>query len=465
LWNELLYSLFPENVKRHKPVPTIFQLIKTVKDNFDIFSKPVKGELSLPNQLYIEWNFTFTYDKGITSTNGQRKYIEKTNTITFNQFAFFDEVNSEFPIFDLAVNVITKEFNIERHQAIFNLSSLVSYLIKNKINEFEDSHASDIAVTFVNDLINGPKDISAKVFIGGIWLESERIEVNDGLTVRKPVNEDLKQTVLADLNFHSDYNLLGCGAVLEIFRRKTTDFEIQEHISRLITLLSLFKTGQINLFKFDLNPDSILHFGIFSVGTTRQPIVSNYKYEIKPTDVEILNTFIAKFDPIIVSIKNLPNNDNNKSISIALERYLDSINRPQQIESKITGIITSFESLLLKSNERSELSHRLSQRASYILKQFGCSPIEVYNDLKRAYEIRSTFIHGGISDPTENSNPQNLSDQIVNYIRLSILLFMNNSIKSDKDKLISSIDNAIIDDKAHEKLSKKLNEITKAILK
>lgn len=449
-------------MKHPKPIPTIFQLIKTVKDNFETFNKPVKGEFKLPKQLYIEWTYTFTYEKGITSTNGQRKFVEKNNAITFNQLTFFNQFNSDFPILNLAVDVITREFKIEQNHAILNLTALVNYLVKNKINKLDDSQLSEIAVIFINDLANGPKDISATVFIGGVWLDSEKIEISDELSIRRPINDDLKQTLLADLYYHSDYNLLGCGAVLEIFKRNSTEAEIQEHISRLIILLSLYKTGEISLFKYNLNPDSIIHFGNFSIGSSRHRSISNYKYEIKPIDSKTLNSFIVKFYPIIISITNLPNTDSNKPINISLDRYLDSINRPQQIEGQITGIITSFEALLLKSNERSELSHRLSQRAAYILKQFNCLPIEVYNDLKRAYEIRSTYIHGGISDPAETSGLKSLSDRILNYIRLSILVFMNNSIKSDKDKLISSIDNAIIDDKAHEKLSNKLREFTES---
>ncbi len=55
-----------------------------------------------------------------------------------------------------------------------------------------------------------------------------------------------------------------------------------------------------------------------------------------------------------------------------------------------------MESLLFRENEQSELARTLTQCVASLLQHFGLKPVEVYNKMKRAYDIRSRYVHGGL---------------------------------------------------------------------
>ena len=117
------------------------------------------------------------------------------------------------------------------------------------------------------------------------------------------------------------------------------------------------------------------------------------------------------------------------------------------IENRITSAITCFEALYLKGKEREELSHRLCQRAAALLRLMDFTPLEVYNKLNQAYDIRSTFIHGSQSE-FEHQKAQDLCKTVLEYARISLLIFFQLKEAINKEELINKLDNSLLDDRA-----------------
>jgi hypothetical protein len=83
---------------------------------------------------------------------------------------------------------------------------------------------------------------------------------------------------------------------------------------------------------------------------------------------------------------------------------------------------------------------------------FNFNPIEVYNKLIQAYDVRSTFVHGGTIEPEVKKGLQKMARTTAEYARVSLLVFFTLKGQVEKEKLISTVDHSLFDAKAAEKL-------------
>jgi hypothetical protein len=187
--------------------------------------------------------------------------------------------------------------------------------------------------------------------------------------------------------------------------------------------------------------------------------IARYKYELNSENYKELSMFLPKIKQLLLT---LPYGFATvaDSIVIALDRYSDALTRHGGFESRITSAITSLESLFLKSNERMELTHRLAQRVSTLLRFLGLSyrPLEIYTKLCRAYDIRSTFIHGSSINEEHRKELSTLCETVMQYVRISILAFLQMKSVLEKDQLVAKLDNSLLDSSAYDKLSKLIGE-------
>jgi len=118
--------------------------------------------------------------------------------------------------------------------------------------------------------------------------------------------------------------------------------------------------------------------------------------------------------------------------------------KPESIENRITFVINCLEALYLKREERAELSHRLGQRVSAILRHLDFIPIEVYRDIIKAYDIRSNYIHGQI-EPEKHGDATKLEKKVFEYARISLLVFIQLMPRYSKEEIINRADNSLLD--------------------
>jgi len=73
-------------------------------------------------------------------------------------------------------------------------------------------------------------------------------------------------------------------------------------------------------------------------------------------------------------------------------RFIEAATRERHPAVKIAHYCSAYESLF--STDNSELTHKLSERIALFLKDFEFNPIEVFDDIKSFYGIRSKVTHG-----------------------------------------------------------------------
>jgi len=175
-----------------------------------------------------------------------------------------------------------------------------------------------------------------------------------------------------------------------------------------------------------------------------------YSYSLDESDAEKLPQFVAKIKGKLPIKEKTGCLVTEIPLGIAILRYQDAILKPEATENKIAYAVMGLEALYLKVEEREELSRRLAQRVAKLLSFCGEKPIKVYNLVKEAYEIRSNFVHGS---PLQNKKPQEVKkilDSIIEYLRKSIIIFIQ--LQEEKEKLLSLIDNALLEKHAEDRL-------------
>jgi len=106
-------------------------------------------------------------------------------------------------------------------------------------------------------------------------------------------------------------------------------------------------------------------------------------------------------------------------------RFVIAARREKHTAIKIAHYCSAFESLF--STDNAELSHKLSERIALFLKNYGYEALNVYNDIKSFYNIRSKVTHGdSLQDKKLNTIPE-LSKKSDDYLRDIINIILKDS--------------------------------------
>lgn len=409
------------------------------------------------SRLYVKPKVEkFEYKKGSTSYTKSFKYIKREEWHWKDQFDFIERTIKQLPGYIALTSEISKKYKVKRAQSDFWLSRFVQNLVQKMLTDGNDEVLIDAITTFIADLEKSPIDWKLKIWIEGLWLDEEEYEIHDDLKIRRPKPSDLEIERPFDL---LPFSITESGfkeispAIMELAYRARTPSEIQSELERILSCLRLFRVGSVFSLKYKMYPKSFLAFG--GIHTSGQKFAPIYKYRISKQDLPELRSFLEKIKDLLPSTQDSGKTD---PVVIALERYNDALLKSASVESRITSAITCFEALYLKAKERTELSHRLSQRASAILRVFSFNPLEVYNTLSHAYEVRSIFIHGSQTPPEWQKSISRTAEKILEYARVSLLVFLQLKEVIDKEKLIGRIDNSLLEGQVYQKLENFLKE-------
>ncbi len=151
----------------------------------------------------------------------------------------------------------------------------------------------------------------------------------------------------------------------------------------------------------------------------------------------------------------------NRFLEIATDYFHDS--RSKSVfsdEGFISGMIC-IEALY--NDGASALKYKVSLRAAFLLGLKGLDPTNVFKQLGKLYDIRSTLVHGGESKESYSRE----RDELTQYARFSIIIF---SIllksrkrcvlkkKERKQALLREIDLAMLDVSKRESLHKEIEK-------
>jgi hypothetical protein len=351
------------------------------------------------------------------------------------------------------MSCISKKYSLNDGQASQKLDDFIINILFDRTSEPTWNYRNDITdgflveciTIFIGDLEGNPSTWNVTLWIEGILLTQE-YKISENILIRNVEISDRElevpfEGVLLDYSFHDTPNKF--SAILE-FSFKGHFEGVRNEVNIILTSLMLLRLGSIYSKKAEYRPNSFVNHPHKAWSNT--PYSTNYKYTLKDGDnssISEIITILRKQWPVI-------SNESNP-IHIALERYSHALLKQESIEGRITSAINCLEALYLKKDERAELTHRLCQRVSVILRILGLVPIKGYNDLARAYDIRSNYIHGQI-EPEKHKDAPKLGETVLDYARLSMIVFIQLISDYTKEDLINKIDNSLLDVKAFDKL-------------
>ncbi len=418
----------------------LLSLCMEIKENYEYFNTKTNEEVRKLNMICFRQSTEIgKYEEGIKTSSTTTETFFKEEIIWYDFKKYVDRISIQMPILKECIDLLEIEYKIDRFQVEKSVSIFIKYLFDSNITLMDDDCVIKCIELFVNDIKGCPFDWNCKIWINGLWVKKSEYRINENLLIRRPSNSDL---IFENqyLYLNDDLEAKNCSAIIEY---KLFDKYIKEVCSfkrKLCIVLQLFRTASVNSLKLEYTPSSILSHTNTPIGAKN--IFPIYKYELNDENYSRLNIFLEVFLDLI------PEEDlmNVSPINIALERYLNAL-YVCDLHNRITITISALEALFLKGSERMELSHKLSQRISFLLGLYKFPPLEVYSKIKKAYDIRSTYIHGSIIKNKENEmkNNTNMSDEIINYTRICLQIFLLVSNSKKKDNFIDEIDNSILD--------------------
>jgi len=409
--------------------------------------------------IYTKRKFErFDYHEGNINMQWTDEYGEKDEWNWSDEIKLMDSEIKKSPIYSDTFKLISKTYKVNEAQAEFWLSRFAATIARRAYEGLKEEQLLELVVFFIGDLEGTPHEWSPIVWLDGIWMKDEVVEVEEGIKLRMPKPEDLEFEQRLDM-----YPLMAPAmtydhpsAILEFRCRAKNQPEVHELLEKLVTVLRLFKLSSVLSTRTQWISKSLLGFGGTHYRTT--PTSATYKYPIGKIEAPSLQRFINRIMPLMPTEALAPSTETVNHVVIALQRYNDAVLKPEVVESRLTCGIMSLEALYLKANEREELSHRLSQRVARALSVFGYEPLEVYNMLRQAYEIRSKFIHGSKIEKDELQNATKLTEKTLEYARASIVMYLQLKEKIEKENFLNLVNNSMLNNDAHSKLNELLKQ-------
>jgi hypothetical protein len=193
-------------------------------------------------------------------------------------------------------------------------------------------------------------------------------------------------------------------------------------IEKVITLLRLFKEGicGFNLIvqaysqeePYSYSANTLLHY----IPYTLKP-EPRFELNVNEAEIEGFKAFFCEYDTPAYT-----------QLSLAMEYFNKSYIEPCLPRDSLLDSVVALEFLLLKGT-KDELAYRLSIRAAFLLGSSADERKEIYQSVKKAYNLLSKVIHG---EGCGGKLTHDLMLQIRDYTRRALKIFLKDPLLRDK---------------------------------
>lgn len=432
-----------------KLASSLYELVELITSTCNNWKN--EGKLKKKKRDYVRYVVT-EFDYNSMRFSWSHETITKEEWDLWDIYNLVDSLKTSTQ-FKSCATAISETYNVSEDRAEYWLSRF-AYRVVSKFLEgnLDFKTVTSLIVDFINELGGNPVEWNITAWLDGIYMETEQIEIDRGVVIRRPKPQDVEYE-FSPLEVVPDISFEVPSAVLEINKRIKIEPNSYPELEKILISLRLYKLGSVNVGQIKWKPNSIL--GSRSI-LHPHPRAITYTYSLTDDDKESLSTFVREIKDKLPVEEETGKPLSSHPIGIAILRYQDALSKPEAIENKIAYAIMGLEALYLKTEERQELSHRLAQRVAKVMKAFNEPPVKVYNIVKDGYEIRSNFVHGSTFNEEDTHNTKDLLNKIAEYLRRSILVFL--LVPKEKDAFIGLIDNAMLENSAEKKLQQLITE-------
>ncbi len=317
--------------------------------------------------------------------------------------------------------------------------ALNRYLKEAKSYKFKKNVSKKVYREFGEFLSRDYENFTIFAPITGFNSDIDEIKLDENLVIRRITDEEYKRVHREGESRLMPMSIWDTHYIDFVITYKYTRNVGEPHdtssskklFENVIAALRLFKKGNVGFNYFYSTPDHWLSpFGLISGGDLDYKHYGGSEYKLEESEVRDFINFWRDFTSLRL--------EQYRFLALAINRFNLSQERLYRPQDKLIDLMIALESLYLR--DKRELSFKLSTRAGRILKEDPEERKETAEFIKKAYNMRSSAVHGSevekeitINDTKLNINQ--VIDKLEDIVRSSIRLFMKLSKENTKEEI------------------------------
>ncbi|MFL6259817.1 MAG: hypothetical protein ACJ76Y_08920 [Thermoanaerobaculia bacterium] len=309
----------------------------------------------------------------------------------------------------------------------------------------------DLVDRLLFEFRGGKLNWNGRLSLNGVTV-SEPIEVKAGLILRPATDQDLSSEGIPTIVLQSGWDFRNPPEIPDSILEVACSAYDRPDFRREIVALSLFRVGAVEITQDDWRSDSIFPYKRGSRSGHQPTARLAEPYTLTKAEGPALAAFLEGI-PDDLPIKPLGHHD--RPGLVGLKNYFRALLTATDVEERLGQAVASLEASLL-AGSKTEVRNRVSLRAASLLRFNGLNPTKVYTETLDAYDLRSTYAHGGEFGAKQLQQAQDLCPRIMDYARLTVVKFLQFPEKAERDEILKKLDLALLDDKECQLLEGKL---------
>jgi hypothetical protein len=409
-----------------------------------------EGRLRRTTRTYNVWKASYFPPGGLSA-----HYITETRQEW--DWAALHEVVSAFreqesDLFTTAAHALAEIAKLNRSTALDYLQRFLFLAGQAAVHGSRTSSFRRLAQRLAKEAAGGDLRWGVTLWLCGISTETE-FSLGQDLLIRAPRSSDFDLEVPSDslgLDL-TGWHLNLPSAMLEVAR------STRNEIRQIVNSLCLFRVGSVSVIK---QTESSLLAGGKDVSLPGRPTV-HFSYRVCKDDQRRLRSFLSRIAPHLPPNPTGVHSDPRSGArSVGLKHYFRAVHDAADAEERVAQGVAALEAILVGKKE-GELQHRLAQRTAALLQFAGLNAIEVYSRMKRAYELRSEYVHGALSTVKGRAEAEATCKMILYYARLSLLKYLEVDRwwegGRSRDRFLQDLDESLLDATGRRALGKELS--------
>ena len=357
-------------------------------------------------------------------------------------------------------NGIQQIENTDEFLACAAFPKIYNFMRKIFQNCFEDGSSGndELLNQYILELSGGTAHYHGIAFLGGLTIESDRIEVAEGIIINKPLPQDIEGAISSDVTNTIWKRLTLQIVAINVENDSDSEDYCMEEIERAVMILRLFKVSSVKQLSYQCETNSVSnpHNLHVNIPETETIVETNC---ILATEEDRLRGFWSSISEVITP--EFLKGSNSMPIKIAYHHYFEALMAHGLFEKRIANIGMGLEALL--TTKEPELKYKLSNRAATVLSLISGDSKQIRDFMKDLYDIRSKYAHGDILSPKEvvkyEKKCGDLNEflvQALDYLRQLICASILDKTNT-KDQLIKKIDDSLLSNVDRDTLSAEIN--------
>lgn len=358
-----------------------------------------------------------------------------------------------------AALALTEAARVELPEAQELLVTLMRLVARDAVQRRRRSSLQRLVQRFLHEVSGGDLSWKVTTWLCGISPDGE-ISIGEGLLLRRPRSRDLDVEVPSESTWPfspPSQPIEIPDAILEVKARSRQPPTTQQ-LRQIAHSFCLFRLGSVAIMMGRASSDSLLR-SPHAPWSDKRPS-AHILYPVSRGDGRRLRRFVARVAPLLPPNPTGVHSDPRSGArSIGLKQYFRALHEASDAEERIALGVAALEGLLVGKDE-GELSHRLAQRTASLLSLAGLNGVEVYSRMKKAYDLRSSHVHGMLSTSKSRTAADSAFLVVLEYARLALVKYLETDrwhTPRTKEGFLKDLDESLLDPTRRQALRQELS--------